>query len=556
MKEFWSNHPNPMMKRDKWVSLNGIWKLNGSSITVPYPPQSELSGYDRETEDILIYERKFVIPEDFDKDIILLHFGAVDQIAEVWINDIFIGKNEGGYLSFEFDITEAVNRKSINSIRVKATDTLSSLYPYGKQSKNRGGMWYTPVSGIWQSIWLENVPESYIKEIKITPDLNGIDIETDCLNCDIEIALENGEVLKQSISDGKGRVDLRGYILSGGREYEPILWTPENPHLYTFSVISDDDSIESYFALRTVSIRNFDGVNRVCLNGEPVFFHGVLDQGYFSDGIFTPKSEIEYEKDILRMKELGFNMLRKHIKIEPPCFYEACDRLGMFVMQDMVNNGEYNFFKDTALPTIGLKKKDDTKGDIGELRKKIFIEHMKGTVKQLYNYPCIVAYTIFNEGWGQFNSDELYCMLKKMDSTRLVDSTSGWFSQKENDFDSEHIYFKTKELKPGKRPMFLTECGGYTLKVEGHCFNDKKQYGYGKSRDKAHLTSKIIDMYEKMVLPAVKKGLCGCIYTQLSDVEDEINGLYTYDRMICKVEIDKMAELADELKNSVFKKGE
>ena len=239
-------------------------------------------------------------------------------------------------------------------------------------------------------------------------------------------------------------------------------------------------------------------------------------------------------------------MLRKHIKIEPEYFYYACDKLGMLVMQDMVNNGEYSFIRDTALPTVGFKKKNDRKSKVDERTKEVFKHHTRGTVEHLYNHPSIVSYTIFNEGWGQFDSDDMYDLVKALDGTRLVDSTSGWFAQNKNDFDSEHIYFRLKKLKVKERPLFITECGGYKYLVKGHFFG-KKEYGYGSCKDSAELTSRIKTMYEKMIIPYIKDGVCGCIYTQLSDVEGEINGLYTYDRAVCKVDKEVMREIAEKI---------
>lgn len=243
-------------------------------------------------------------------------------------------------------------------------------------------------------------------------------------------------------------------------------------------------------------------------------------------------------------------MLRKHIKIEPDYFYYACDKLGMLVMQDMVNSGEYSFLRDTALPTIGLKQKKDIHLSTTNRRRQIFEEQTKLTIEHLYNHPCVIAYTIFNEGWGQFDSDEMYDYVKALDNTRLVDSTSGWFAQTKNDFDSEHIYFRLKQLKAQKRPLFISECGGYKLMNREHFFGNK-EYGYGTCKDSADLTNRIVQMYEKMILPSIKDGVCGCVYTQVSDVEDEINGLYTYDRAVCKVEKEKLLEIAKNIQTSL-----
>ena len=553
-KDAWQEYPRPQIRREGYQILNGTWKLNGNDIRMPFPPQSILSGYGKKVYEYLTYERKFMVPAEFEKERILLHFGAVDQIAEVYVNDTLVGTHEGGYLPFSFDITNAV-KNGENLLVVKAVDTLSKDYPYGKQTKKRGGMWYTPVSGIWQTVWIENVPETYIEDIRLTPDLKGVDIEVkqsgNVSGFTVRLTLENGQTIKKHFEGCRGRLDLTSIVLKDGSGYAPVLWTPENPHLYDLRIETKTDAVDTYFALRTINIEEINGKKRVCLNGKPVFWHGVLDQGYYSDGIYLPAKASEYTKDILRMKELGVNLLRKHIKVEPDIFYYECDQLGILVMQDMVNSGPYSFIRDTALPTIGLKKRKDEQGTISGKRKEFFIKHSKETIGHLYNHPCVVAYTIFNEGWGQFHSDEVYDMVKEWDPTRLIDSTSGWFWQEKNDFDSEHIYFKVIPLQPKKRPLFVSECGGYTMPVEGHMYSKYASYGYGMAEDEEALTEKIVFMYENMILPFIKDGVCGCIYTQLSDVEDEINGLYTYDRKECKVNKEKMRALAERLMGEV-----
>ena len=540
----WQSYPRPQLRRNTYVILNGTWQLDGQDIEIPFAPQSRLSGFKGPIGEQMVYNTAFTLPTDFKKERILLYFGAVDEAAEVYVNDILVGKHEGGYLHFSFDITDVVKKDGENQLRVNVVDLLGRKYPYGKQCKKRGGMWYTPISGIWQTVWLENVPASYIEEIKLTPSLTDVEITVLGTGKGFRaiVSDRNGIVAEQSFEENTGRIAIA----------HPVNWTVDNPYLYDIKIISDEDEVDSYFALRTVEIKKLDGVNRVCLNGTPIFMHAVLDQGYFEDGIYLPEDEAEYERDILRMKELGFNMLRKHIKIEPEQFYYDCDRLGMLVLQDMVNNGGYSYILDTVLPTFGFKKRNDCKGRYQDKEcKQIFEQHMKDTLHDLYNHPCIIGYTIFNEGWGQFESDRMYDIAKGIDATRIYDATSGWFAQKKSDLDSEHIYFRVEELHAKERPMFLSECGGYSYLIPDHAFHPDKTYGYGACKDTEELTDRIVAMYEGMVLPGIKGGVCGCVYTQLSDVEDEINGMYTYDREVCKVNKEKMQKLADRIYSEI-----
>ena len=540
----WQSYPRPQLRRDSYVNLNGTWELDGQEIVVPFAPQTRLSGYKGEVGEHLTYKKKFTIPADFTLSRVILHFGAVDEVADVYVNDIHVGKHEGGYLHFSFDITEAIKRDGDNELRVEVVDTLSRKYPYGKQCKKRGGMWYTPISGIWQTVWMENVPADYIEEIKLTPSLDRIAIEVkgNVTGFTATVSAEGKVVAEQTFTENAGSVVVEN----------PINWTVENPYLYDLKIKAGEDEIDSYFALRTVEIKNVKGNNHVCLNGKPIFMHGLLDQGYYEDGIYLPEDEEEFTRDILRMKELGFNMLRKHIKIEPEKFYYECDRLGMLVVQDMVNNGGYSYILDTVLPTFKFKKRNDCKGRYQDPEcKRIFEKHMLDTLHDMYNHPCIIAYTIFNEGWGQFESDRMYELAKATDNTRFYDSTSGWFAQLKSDVDSEHIYFRAEELHAKERPMFLSECGGFSYKVEGHVFNNEKSYGYGACTSVEELTDRIVNMYNVMVLPGIKGGVCGCVYTQVSDVEDEINGMYTYDRQVCKVNKEKMQELGRRIMDEV-----
>ena len=541
----WQVYPRPQLKRESYVNLNGVWELeaegNTMPVLVPFCPESSLSGIGRhfpEGED-LVYRRSFILPEGFRKDRVLLHFGAVDQIAEVSLNGVELGDHTGGYTAFTFDITDALREENVLEIGV-SDDLYDQSLPNGKQVRpeKRGGMWYTPVSGIWQTVWLESVPETHIEKL------------------DIQVDLEKAVITTTPPLDGKVLCEGVEYPLARGKAVitpeKPRLWSPEDPYLYDFTVETDTDRVESYFALRTIEKKILHDVPRLCLNGKPYFFHGLLDQGYWPDGLFTPADPACYAQDILEMKKLGFNTLRKHIKVEPEEFYYQCDKLGMVVFQDMVNNGDYNFLRDTALPTAMIQRLPDRYMHRNEKTRRVFLETMEATVSQLKNHPCILYWTIFNEGWGQFDSESVYMKLKKMDSTRIIDATSGWFRQKKSDVDSRHIYFSPwSTLQPSDKPLVLSEFGGYACPVEGHLFNPDKAYGYKSCKSIAHFQSSVDALYRTKVLPAVRRGLCAAIITQVSDVEDEINGFLTYDRKVNKADPAQMEQIAKLLQQAV-----
>ena len=544
-----SDYPRPMLVRDSYFCLNGKWSFGASTtelyneeILVPFPPESILSGVDKVYPENfnLYYKKEFTLPENFNKGKVLLHFGAVDQIATVYLNEIEIGEHVGGYAPFSFDITNCLKEKNVLKVVVK--DHLSDLVlPYGKQSSKRGGMWYTPTSGIWQTVWLESVPIQYIKNIKVDAKPEKVSILFDGIDAGTLTLDETNQSF--AIQNGKAEFQIQN----------PTLWSPKNPYLYSFTAKSDQDEIKSYFAIRTISVKKINGINRICLNDEPYFFHGLLDQGYWSDGQFLPATPDTYQEEILKIKSLGFNMLRKHIKIEPQRFYYECDRLGMIVFQDMVNNGEYKFFRDTVLPTIGFQKKNDKKTHKNIVQRNAFLQAMRETVNLLYSHPCICYWTIFNEGWGQFESDKAYRLMKELDNSRIVDTTSGWFRCGNSDVDSKHIYFRKIKIKPSTKPVVLSEFGGATLAVNGHVFNLDNVYGYGKSLSREDFVQKFRTLYLTEILPAVKNGLCGSIFTQLSDVEDEINGLLTFDRKVQKILPEEFSDISALLQEEIQK---
>ena len=512
----WERYPRPQMVRAAWLCLNGTWEFafgeTRTKIRVPFCPESLLSGI-KDAPAIgqeMTYRRTFAVPRTWQDKRVLLHFGAVMRKTTVYVNGTKVCEHENGYLPFWTDITDALNGGE-NELVVRVVNDLDPRFPWGKQKVKRGGMWYTPCSGIWQSVWLEPVPERAITTLRTRNGLDWVEIAADGVS-DGEIELDGRRV---PLTDGRARITFDA----------PHLWTPEDPHLYRFTVLSGEDRVESYFALRTLSTETVDGVPRLLLNGRPYFFNGLLDQGYWSDGLYTPATPDGFETDIRAMKALGFNTLRKHIKVEPEQFYYDCDRFGMVVFQDMVNNGVYRFLRDTVLPTIRLQSIKDMHLNRDPETRRIFLESMEATVKHLQNHPCICLWTIFNEGWGQFSADAAYDRLKTLDPTRFVDSTSGWFHQKKSDVDSLHIYFAALHLGNEPLPQLLSEFGGYVWKIPEHSFNTEKTYGYRKFETREVFIDGLRALYGSLI-PLAAQGLCGAICTQVSDVEDETNGLF------------------------------
>ena len=572
-------YPRPAMRRDSYENLNGLWKYAitqtaeypavwDGSILVPYSPETKASGVGRTLQpgQWLHYHCAFAPPPG-EGGRVLLHFGAVDYACAVQVNGHLVGGHRGGYWPFTLDVTAQLNDTGRNSLWVAVQDpTDSGTQARGKQTLKPGGMFYPAQSGIWQTVWLERVPENYIQSLTVTPDYDARTV-----------------TVKAHTSMPGGAVNLWAVVRAGGvtiaedwgsdeagQDGEVTLhiadeyffpWSPDTPFLYDLTVGTTQgeeeqfDTVHSYFALRKWSCEpDARGVLRFCLNDKPILLNGLLDQGYWPEGLLTAPAPESYADDILAMKNLGFNTLRKHIKVEPEEFYYQCDRLGMIVWQDMVNNGSYRYFRDTVLPTVGIQKRNDRRLHRDERSRNAFRQGAADAVNQLKNHPCICYWTIFNEGWGQFDSDRVCRWFRTLDATRFIDTTSGWFRGKNTDVDSRHQYFGKLRLKgDGLRPLVLSEFGGKTWRVEGHIFNPGKTYGYGACPTKEALNEAVATLYRESILPAVEKGLCAAIYTQVSDVEDEVNGLMTYDRRVVKPDGDTMLPIAQALRDAMEK---
>ncbi|MBR2583640.1 MAG: glycoside hydrolase family 2 [Oscillospiraceae bacterium] len=544
-------YPRPQMVREHWMSLNGAWEYAISDskviperfdgmILVPSSPETELSGVGRELKagQYLWYRRTFTLPEDFTGKRLILHFGAVDQVADLWVNAQHLITHVGGYLPFEAEITSALEEGPI-SLVVRVTDeTDRGFHTRGKQKTKRGGIWYTPQSGIWQSVWLEAVPQSYIRSLRITPffDDAEVDVTADVVGRERAVAHFGGESYELP-----ARIPVQDFEA----------WSPEHPRLYEFTVSCGEDEVKSYFAMRKFSVeKDGNGVPRLFLNNEPYFHNGVLDQGYWPDGLYTAPTDEALQRDILTAKERGFNMLRKHVKVEPLRWYYHCDRLGMLVWQDMpCGGGRYSPAVVSAPLVTGIHLRDNAYGLFGrgdEAGRMEFQNELIDMVNHLYNCPCVAMWVIFNEGWGQFDAKKMTDAVRFIDNTRTIDHASGWHDQGVGDVKSEHVYFRPYRFRADKkgRAVVLSEFGGYARAIEGHCFGEKS-FGYKKTESADKLALALEELYQKQIRPAKERGLAAAVYTQMSDVEDEINGLVTYDREIVKTEPERLRAIVE-----------
>lgn len=578
-------YPRPLLMREDYQILNGWWdyaftidykqpQQYEGRILVPFSPETALSGVGRQLkpDEYLWYRRNFDLPgwdREKGQNRILLHFGAVDQSCEVRINGHKVKRHTGGYLPFEVDISRYA-QESANELIVAVKDLSDiSYHSKGKQKLNAGGMFYTAQSGIWQTVWLEKVPETYIKEIKTVPDIEkkiirikvSSSYSTDKKNVDklsrnlpIEIKIRKpglypDPVVKPSQISTEDMLETAVQAVSDKWIEIPIesisLWNCETPYLYYFEVKLGDDRAISYFAMRKFSLETkvHEEFPRICLNGEVQFQNGVLDQGYWPESLYTPPSDAAMIFDIQEMKKTGFNMVRKHLKIEPQRWYYHCDRLGIVVWQDMVNGGSYYkhwfvTYDATLLSWLRIPMRDvyprllSREAKAGRLE---FIREMKETIRLLGNHPSIAAWVIFNEGWGQFQTEDMTRIVRRLDPNRLIDQASGWFDQGGGDFSSLHNYFFKLFIRPEReRASVLSEFGGYSYREPGHCAKEKL-YGYGICKNKKDLEKRFLERWSG-VRNLIPQGLSASIYTQWTDVEEEVNGVFTYDREVRKIE--------------------
>ena len=551
-------YPRPQFERDSYLNLNGEWDCsltqieNGKEtiiyngkILVPFPIESKLSGVENLSLEpgMILYYKKIIDLSKFEnKGRILLHFGAVDQFTTLYINNKIVGEHDGGYHPFYFDITTYIENIAQVEILVKVIDNYGANgAAIGKQGEPRKRIYYQKIGGIWQTVWIESVPNIYIQDVKITPYYDDHSVSFFLVlpeNSNNNPNITQGEV---TIYDDKKSLISSGKLLPN-KEINISLpndfrsWSPEDPYLYKVEYTFGNDKVRSYFGMRKFSIDvDENNIKRLFLNNKPYFQNGVLDQGYWSDGIYTAPSDQALIYDINTMKDLGFNMLRKHIKIEPKRWYYHCDTIGMLVWQDQPSGGgfPYNKADESFYYTDDDYEVYNRTSEIGRLN---FIRDIRRTLNDLYNSPCISTWVPFNEGWGQFDSVKIANMVKELDKTRFVDHASGYVDHFGPDFRSLHIYFDTIKFEKDEmdRPIVLSEYGGYGLRVKGH-LGCTEYFSYIMYKDKEELTSAIKNLIVDEIYPNMKKGLCAAVYTQLSDVEQEINGFVTYDRKVLKV---------------------
>lgn len=548
-----SEYPRPQFVRNSYINLNGKWACEftrsdeipqnfSGEIIVPFSPETPLSGVGRMLmpDEYLHYKKEFDIAPDFNKGRVFIHFGAVDQIATVYLNGTKIGTHSGGYTPFSFEITDCIKEKG-NVLNVVVRDFSDTAeYSRGKQKIKRGGIWYSPQSGIWQTVWLESTPETYLKKVKITPDFDNEEVQFDfCGQDGVQTSVYDGDNLIAETTESVVKLpDFKA-------------WSPENPFLYKVVFTCGKDRVKSYFGMRKFSVgTDKNGFKRLFLNNKPYFHNGLLDQGYYPDGYLTPPSNSALENDVKTVKSMGFNMLRKHIKVEPLLWYHYCDVNGIIVWQDMVNGGGKYGLEVSVLPFIGVNLDDTNYKTFKRTDKKqreSYYNELSEMLDTLYNCPCIAVWVPFNEGWGQFDSAKAYDFIKSVDLTRIIDSTSGWHDRGTTDVISKHIYFTPIKVKAGDKPYVLSEYGGYSQRVEGHTFGSK-MFGYKIYKTEKSLTAAYKRLFNNVIIPQIDTGLSAAVYTQLTDVEDELNGLVTYDRKIVKINSEVIRKINERVK--------
>ena len=563
-----AEYPRPAMRRDSCEILNGPWQYAitqtaeypaawQGSILVPYSPEAPASGVNRTLQpgQWLHYHRLFAPPAG-EGGRVLLHFGAVDYACAVQINGHLAGGHRGGYWPFTLDITDLLNGTDRNSLWVAVQDpTGHGTQARGKQTLKPGGMFYPAQSGIWQTVWLERVPDNYIQTLTVTPDYDARTVTVRVHTAKPGGAVNLWAMVRAggvTIAEdwGSDEADQDGEVTLNIPEEHFFPWSPDTPFLYDLTVGTNQgeeaglDTVHSYFALRKWSCTpDAHGVLRFCLNDKPILLNGLLDQGYWPEGLYTPPSDAAVERELSEVKALGFNLLRKHAKIEPQRWYYHCDRLGLIVWQDIVNGGSaYNLWFVTYLTNVLqplLRRFPDGKAVYSLLSRakpagrEEYAHELADTVQALRCHPCIACWVPFNEGWGQFDAGKAVQALRTLDDTRLVDEASGWFDQGGGDVHSLHNYFYPLRIRPQKRTVALSEYGGIAWPMPGH-EPPRKTYGYGTAKDRQELTARYKKLQLKTVLPQLEKGLSALVYTQLTDVEDEVNGLFTYDRAAVK----------------------
>jgi beta-galactosidase/beta-glucuronidase len=543
-------YPRPQMRRPRWQNLNGLWQLAvaGESeapplgrdltehILVPFPVESALSGVMKRAER-LWYRRHFTVPRDWAGQRVLLHFGAVDWEAKVWVNGRLLTTHRGGYDAFSSDVTDALKPGGQQELVVGVWDPSDGgTQPRGKQVRKPSGIWYTPTTGIWQTVWLEPVPAAGIGALKIVPDVPGRKAIVTVTGLDgaarhaVRLTCRDGKEVAATAEGRLGEsVDLK--------LTDPKLWSPETPFLYDLRVEVNDsgrvvDAVDGYFAMRSVGIGpDGKGVMRLLLNGKPVFQVGPLDQGFWPDGLYTAPTDEALRFDVAWMKKLGFNMVRKHVKVEPDRWYWWCDKLGLLVWQDMPS-GDRNI--DPGKPD--LRRSPES--------ARQYERELRAMIDGLYNHPCVVQWVVFNEGWGQFDTERITRWTKEYDPTRLVDCASGWNDRAVGDVLDIHVYPGPGAPPPPKdRAGVLGEFGGLGLGVDGHTWA-AKSWSYQGTASREELTRRYERLWQRVHGLREERGLAAAVYTQLTDVETEINGLLTYDRAVLKVDPARAAAAA------------